>query len=85
MDQKKHAFIDGVKKSESDRQRLIMLASNGDAKAASELAQHFFLVEHNYERAKYWFREAAKYGGSEEKEVYQSFLESIEELEQTED
>jgi TPR repeat protein len=80
---RKHGMIDGVKKASSEQKKLIEQADRGDAKAASALGEHFFLVENDYEAAKHWFRKAAEHGGAKEKEVYQSYLDSMKEFDES--
>lgn len=79
-DDHRHAMIDGVKKTPSDKRQLLVLARGGDAKAATALGEHFLLVENDHDAAKHWFRMAAEHGGPKEKEVYQSLLESLREF-----
>jgi hypothetical protein len=82
----KHALIDGVSVSVDQRKVLEKeVEVNKSPDAASRLAQHYLLVEEDYELASYWFRKAAQYGGVTEKEVYQSYLESMKEFDESDD
>lgn len=68
------ALIDGISKSKQERSALYERVARGDAEAALQLAEHYLLVMNDHEAAGRWFREAARLGGKEEKEIYESFL-----------
>ena len=76
-------MIAGTAQSESEIERLTLIAENGNKDAASKLGQHFNLVERNDEKAKYWYHKAATLGGQHEKDVYHSYVEALKDYEST--
>lgn len=48
--------------------------AGGDAGAALSLAYYYTFIENDYKAARRWFKEAARLGGKQEREIYESFL-----------
>ncbi len=55
-----------------EREALMVKAENGNAHAATDLADFYEFVALNYDLAIYWYRKAADLGGESEKETYRT-------------
>lgn len=74
----KHSLIDGIARGGHERLILEKKAEEErDPLSASRLAQHYLLVEEDYDRARYWFKKAAEHGGDKERAAYESFEEAL--------
>lgn len=55
--------------------------AGGDAEAASALARYYEFIELDERKAGYWLKEAARLGGRNEREEYESFKSAMAEFE----